>query len=89
MLTNYSIGSKLPKSNITKYERGAVHNLRDSNCMVLTAYEGVGIVIMDKDTYIEKCMTLLSEHRVYKECRDLTKAIHAKVIKQLTGLKIV
>ena len=55
--------------------------------MVLTADKGVALVVADKDTYIEKCMTFLSEHRVYQKCRDLTKTIHNKVIKQLTNLK--
>ena len=47
----------------------------------------VALVVMDKDTYIEKCMTLLNEHKVYQDWRDLTKTIHNKVIKQLTDLK--
>ena len=55
--------------------------------MVLTEDKGVALVVMDKDTYMEKCMTLLSDHKVYKEYRDLTKTIHTKVIKQLTDLK--
>ena len=55
--------------------------------MVLTADKGVALVVMDKDTYIEKYMTLLSDHRVYQECRELIKTIHNKVIKQLTDLK--
>ena len=58
-----------------------------SSGKVLTADKGVALVIMDKDTYVEKCMTLLNDHKVYQECRDLTKPIHAKVIKQLTDLK--
>ena len=53
--------SKQPKSNITKEEREALHNLKKGrNCMVLTADEVV-LVVMDKETYIEKCMTLLSD----------------------------
>ena len=61
--------SKLPKSNISKDERVALHSLRkDSNHMVLTSDKRVDLVVMDKDTCIEKCMTLLSDHRVYQEC---------------------
>ena len=48
----------------------------------------VALVVMDKDTYIEKCMTLLNDHNLYQECRDLTKTSHNMVIKQLTNLKI-
>ena len=51
--------SKLQKSNISKDEREALHSLRkDSNCMVLVADKGTALVVMDKDTYIEKCMTI-------------------------------
>ena len=56
--------------------------------MVLTADKGIALVVMDKDTFIEKCMTLLSDHRIYQKCKDLTKTIHAKVIKKLTDLNI-
>ena len=57
--------------------------------MVLTTDKRVPLAVMDKDTYIEKWMTLLSNHRVYQGYRDLTKTIHTKVIKQLIDLKIV
>ena len=88
MLTNYSNKSKAPKSNITKDEREALCNLKkDNDHMFLTADKGVALVVKDKDTYIEKCMTLLNDHKVYQECKDLTKPINAKVIKQLTDLK--
>ena len=90
MLTTYSKKSKLPKSNISRDERKALCSLRkDSNCMVFTADKDVALVVMDKDTYIEKCMTLLSDHRVYQEYRDHTNTIYNRVIKQLTDLKTV
>ena len=57
--------------------------------LVLTADKGVAVVVMGKGTYIEKCMTLLSDHRVYQECRDLTKTIHNKVIKTTQWPKTV
>ena len=57
----------------------ALHNLKkDNNHVVLSADKGVVLVVMDKDTYIKKCMTLLNDHRVYQECRDLTKTNHAR-----------
>ena len=66
VLTNYSKRSKLIKSNITKEEKEVLHNLKkDDNYMILTADKGVELIIMDKDTYKEKCVTLLSEQRVY------------------------
>ena len=42
---------------------------------------------MDKDRYIEKCMTLLSDHRVYQEFSNPNETFNNKVIKQLTDLK--
>ena len=51
--------------------------------MVLTTYKGVALVIIDKNMYIEKCMALLNDEEVYCECRDQTKSIHSKVLKQL------
>ena len=55
--------------------------------MILTADKGVAMVFMDKDMYIEKCMTLPSDHGVYQECQDFTKSIHNNVIRQLSDLK--
>ena len=55
--------------------------------MILTADKEVALVVMDKDAYIDKCVTLFSDQGVYQECKDLTKSIHNKVIKQLSDLK--
>ena len=71
------------KSSITKEGREALHNLKkDNNHMILTADKGVALVVVDKDMYIEKCMTLLSDQGVYQECKDLIKSIHNKVRRQ-------
>ena len=67
----------------------ALQDLRkDGCCNVLTAHKGVTLVVMDKAMYIEKCLALLKDKEVYKECRDQTRAIHSKVVKQLLDLKI-
>ena len=72
-LTNYSKCLNLQNSTVSKDEREVLHSLReDRNFVVLTADKGVALVVTDKDTCIEKCMTLFSDHRVYQECRDLT-----------------
>ena len=55
--------------------------------MVLTANKGVALVAMDKDMYIEKCIALINDQEVYQECKDQTKSIHAKLLKQLLDLK--
>ena len=75
--------------NITREERKALNNLKkDGNHMVLTAYKGVALVVIDKDIYIEKCMVSLNDQEVYQECKDQTTSVHAKVLKQLLDLKI-
>ena len=77
-----------PKSNITKWQREALPNLqKDSSCLVLTADKWVALMVIDKNSYIEKCMTLLSDKNVHQECRNLNKTIYNKVIKQLSDLK--
>ena len=56
--------------------------------MILTEGKGVALVVMDKDMYIEKCMTLFifNNQKVYQESTDLTKSIFNKVIRQLSDL---
>ena len=89
VLTNYNNESKAPKSNITKEEREALHNLKKYNShMILTVDKRVVLVVMDKDMYTEKCMTLLSDQSVYQECKGFPKSIHNKVIRQLHTSKI-
>ena len=59
--------------------------------MVLTADKGVALVVMDKSQYIDKCMALLDDTKVYKPCRDTTKKLHRDVqetLWQLTRLWI-
>ena len=66
--------------NITKKEWEAIKTLReDASHMVLTADKGVALVVMDKSQYIDKCMALLDDTKVYKPCRDTTKKLHRDV----------
>ena len=37
------------------------------------------MVVMDKSSHIDKCMTLLQDTNVYKPCKDLTGQIHRHV----------
>ena len=65
VLTNHCNRSKLPSGIINKDEREVLHSLKkDTNHMVLTADRGIAVVVKDKDTYLEECMTLLNDHRV-------------------------
>ena len=41
--------------------------------MVLTADKGVALVVMDKSQYVDKCMALLDDTKVYKPCKDTTR----------------
>ena len=64
-------------SNITRKEREAIKSLReDASYMVLTADKGVALVVMDKNQYIDKCVALLDETKVYKPCKDTNKKLH-------------
>ena len=61
---------KGPTDNITKKEKEAIKTLReDSSWVVLTADKGVAMVVMDKSQYVEKCMALLNDTKVYKPCK--------------------
>ena len=60
--------------NTTKEEWEAIKTLwEDSSHVVLTVDKGVALVVMDKSQYIDKCMTLLNDTKVYKPCKDTTK----------------
>ena len=41
----------------------------------LTADKGVALVVMDKSQYIDKCVALLNDTKVYKPCKDTTKKL--------------
>ena len=62
---------KGPTRNTTRKEREAIKTLReDSSHVVLTADKGVALVVMDKSQYIDKCMALLNDTKVYKPCKE-------------------
>ncbi|MCG8429652.1 MAG: hypothetical protein MJA29_00535, partial [Candidatus Omnitrophica bacterium] len=82
LLTSHQ--GKRVRHNITREEKEALKTLRDDkDRMVLTADKGVAMVVMDKSQYIEKCLALLNDPKVYAESRDLTRTIHNKVIATL------
>ena len=56
--------------HITKEEREAIKTLgEDASHMVLTADNGVALVVMDKSRYVNKCMALLDDTKVHKPCK--------------------
>ena len=87
LLQDYK-GKHASHPNISKMEREAIKTLKEDNtCVVLTADKGVAMVVMDKSSYIEKCMALLQDTNVYQPCRDLTGQIHRQVQATLHKLK--
>ena len=69
-----------PTHNTTKEEWEVIRTLReDSSHVVLNAYKGVALVVMDKSQYINKCMALLNDTKVYKPCKDTTKKLHRDI----------
>ena len=73
--------------NTTKEELEASKTLKeDSSHVVLTADKGVALVVMDKSQYIDKCMALLNDTKVYKPCKDTTKKLHRDVQESLQKL---
>ena len=79
--------SKGPTHNTTKAEWEAIKTLRENTShVVLTADKGVALVVMDKSQYIDKCMALLDDTKVYKPWKDTTKKLHRdfqEALKQL------
>ena len=70
--------------NTTKEEWEAIITLKeDSSCVVLTVDKGVALVVMDKSQYIDKCMALLNDTKVYKPCKDTTKKLHRDIQESL------
>ena len=59
---------------ITREEREALDGLRkDKKIMLLPAYKGRVTVVMDKQTYLDKCRELLKDGKTYKKLKqDLT-----------------
>ena len=71
----------------TKEEWEAIKTLReDSSHVVLTVDKGVALVVMDKSQYIDKCMALLNDTKVYKPCKDTTKKLHRDIQESLRKL---
>ena len=69
-------------------ERKAIKTVKEDNThVVLTADKGVAMVVMDKSSYIDKCMALLQDTNVYQPCRDLTGQIHRQFQPTLHKLK--
>ena len=79
---------KIPKPNLDKDERTALHQLRkDKDRIILMADKGVTMVVLDKEDYINKAKELLNTP-AYKEIpKDPTNKIKAQLITKLRRIK--
>ena len=79
---------KPPKSSITKEEKKALKGLReDQDRMVLTADEGIAMVVMYRKEYQEKVENLLASAAYKPIAADPTNKIRVQLIQKLRRLK--
>ena len=77
-----------PKSNITREERRALEELRkDKSKIILTADNGVSLVVMDKEEYIRKAQALLDQPEYKSIPADPTTRYKNKLISILKSIK--
>ena len=81
--------AKVPKSNLSKEESvaGLAQLKNDKDRVVLTADNGVAMVVMDKEDYIQKAESLLTQPAYKTIDRDPTSKIKAKLITKLRKIK--
>ena len=77
-----------PKPNLTQAQSQAIRELkRDRDCIVLTADNGVALVIMDRQDYINKYKHLLNQPTYRAIPQDPTNTIKNKLINILKRVK--
>ena len=82
--------SPLPKSNLTKQERGALKSLKQNKDIVkLPADKGKAVVVMDTDQYTEQCEQLLGDQTTCKNIATFnrTKNMNGKTQRKLKAIK--
>ena len=81
--------AKPPPSNLTKNERDAIQSLKKNNdIVILPADKGKCTVVMDKEEYIQKMETKLSDIDTYKKLeKDLTDDLQKEIAKQLDNIE--
>ena len=78
--------SHSPKPNLMKAQSITLRELkRDRDCIVLTAYKGVAMVIMDRQDCINKANTLLNQNTYRAILWEPTNTIKKKLISILKG----
>ncbi|XP_072047082.1 uncharacterized protein [Amphiura filiformis] len=81
--------AKIPKQNITKEERQAIHELRkEKSIIVLPADKGKATVVMQADEYDQKLQGMLSDEKTYELLdRDPTPRYKRQLVGILSRLK--
>ena len=79
---------KIPKPNLDKDERTALHQLRkDKDRVILMVDKGVTMVVLDKEDYINKTKDLLNTPACREIPKDPTNKIKAQLITKLRRIK--
>ena len=72
--------------NITKEEREAIKTIKeDDTHVVLTADKGVAMVVMDKSSYVDKCMTLAKPAKSTDKSRQHFTGSRENMVKNING----
>ena len=80
--------AKPPKSNISREEKKALKEVREGqDRMVLTAYKGVALVVMDRKEYQDKVEGLLATLAYRTIKADPTNKLKAQLIQKLRRIK--
>ena len=79
---------KVPKPNLDKDERIALHQLRkDKDRVILTVDKCVTMVVLDKEEYINKAKELLNTPAYKEILKETTNKIKAQLITKLRRIK--
>ena len=77
-----------PKPSITKEEAKAIQELKkDKEKIILTAYKGVSMVVMDKEEYIKKSEELLKQPTYKEVTTDPATKYKNRLINLLRSIK--
>ena len=88
-LVSILTSAKPPKSNVSDEQTKALKSLaKDDTIMILPADKGRATVILDKETYKEKVMVMLSDEKTYTRLdKDPTAKYKRKLVNILARLK--
>ena len=81
-----NIDTRLNYSNLNKEERKALYSLRDHTSIIIKeADKGSGIVVWDRDDYLEEAKKQLDGKEVYKKVNGEVEGPLIKLIKGVLG----